>query len=269
MKRTKLGSMCVLVGLGLAAAGPAMGNVVNFEEFTALWAGSDGSGGFTSKGVSFANSYTDYGGGSFAWDGWAVSNHTDTSTPGYTNQFSAIPGGGAGGSAFYGVSYVPGYDTGPTLLLPDGSMLVSMKITNTTYAALSMLQGDAYGKKFGGADGHAPDWFRLTVTGLDDAAASIGSVDFYLADYRFEDDALDYVVQEWTVVDLTPLAAARGLRFELASSDVGVFGMNTPAYFAMDNLVFVPESASAVLLMAGAALIRRRGLSGEEGGNAR
>lgn len=269
MKRASVMRVFVVAVLGLVSAGSATGRVVDFEEFTALWMGADGSGGFTSEGVFFANSYTDYGGGFYAWDGWAVSNHTDTTTAGYTNQFSAITGGGAGGSAFYGVSYVSAYATEPTILLPDNSMPVSMEVTNTTYAALSMLHGDAYGKKFGGADGHDPDWFKLTVTGLDDAAASVGSVDYYLADYRFEDDGQDHIVQDWARVDLTPLAAARALRFELTSSDVGAFGMNTPAYFAMDNLVFVPEPATALLILAGAVLLRRRGLSGEEGGNAR
>ncbi len=269
MKRASMMRVFVVAVLGPVSAGSTMGREVDFEEFTDLWIGADGSGGFTSEGVSFTNSYTDYGGGFFAWEGWAVSNHTDTTTAGYTNQFSAITGSGAGGSAFYGVSYVSGYETEPTVLLSDDSMPVSMEVTNTTYAALSVLQGDAYGKKFGGTDGHDPDWFKLTITGLDDAAASIGSVEFYLADYRFEDDALDYVVQQWTLVDLTPLAVARVLRFELTSSDVGVFGMNTPAYFAMDNLVFVPEPAVALLLMAGAASMRRRGLSGGEGVGAR
>ncbi len=269
MKQVTRMGMCAVVVLGLASAVSATGHTVDFEEFTGLWVGADGSGGFTSQGVSFANTYTDYGGGFFTWDGWAVSNHADTTTGDYTNQFSAIPGAGAGGSAFYGVCYVSGYEPGPSVLLPAGATLVSMEVTNTTYAALSMLHGDGFARKFGGADGHEPDWFRLTIIGLDDDAAVVGSVEFYLADYRFENDEQDYVVQQWTLVDLTPLADARALQFELASSDVGVFGMNTPAYFAMDNLVFVPEPAGFLLLIAAAAMLRRRGLSGGEGGNAR
>jgi hypothetical protein len=260
---------CILAALGLAAATPAAGNQVHFEEFTGLWYGADGSGGFTSQGVFFENTYTDYGGGFFAWSGWAVSNHTDTTTPGYGNQFSAITGGGAAGSAFYGVSFVVGSDSEPTVLLPARAEPVSMQITNTTYAALSMLHGDGFAKKFGGTDGHDPDWFKLTVTGLDDGGASVGTVELYLADYRFEDDGQDYIVQEWTDLDLTPLAAARALRFELSSSDVGTYGINTPAYFAMDNLVFVPEPTSALLLLGAAGLLRRRVLSEGKGAKAR
>jgi len=65
-----------------------------------------------------------------------------------------------------------------------------------------------------------------------------GSVDFYLADYRFQDPELNYIVHSWTTVDLTDLGNATTLVFGLNSSDVDeVFGMLTPAYFALDNLV--------------------------------
>ena len=48
------------------------------------------------------------------------------------------------------------------------------------------------------------------------------------------------------------------IRFTMSSSDNGMFGMNTPAYFAMDNLV-VPEPSSLTLgALAGLTLLRRR-----------
>ena len=49
---------------------------------------------------------------------------------------------------------------------------------------------------------------------------------------------LAFLIFSWTTVDLTPLGNARYLLFDLNSSDVGQFGMNTPAYFAMDNLTW-------------------------------
>ncbi|MBK8880763.1 MAG: T9SS type A sorting domain-containing protein [Haliscomenobacter sp.] len=36
--------------------------------------------------------------------------------------------------------------------------------------------------------------------------------------------------------DLSPLGAGRQPFFSLSSSDVGLFGMNTPAYFCMDHI---------------------------------
>jgi len=56
-----------------------------------------------------------------------------------------------------------------------------------------------------------------------------------LADYRFEDNAEDYILNEWIYVDLTVLGEVDSLQFSLTSSDTGAVGMNTPAYFCIDN----------------------------------
>ena len=64
----------------------------------------------------------------------------------------------------------------------------------------------------------------------------MGSVDFYLADFRSGDAPLGYVVETWRNVNLTSLYSAQALSFTLTSSDNGAFGMNTPAYFAADDL---------------------------------
>jgi hypothetical protein len=157
------------------------------------------------------------------------------------NQYSAynLPNGGGDGSANYGVAF--NFQLGDAyVLLPDGTMPASVRVTNTTYAALSMRDGDMFAKQFGGPDGTDPDFFVLTVHGLDANGVATGSVEFFLADYRFQDPNLNYIVSSWTTVDLTPLGNASSLAFELTSSDIGPFGMNTPAYFAIDNLVVTP-----------------------------
>ena len=58
--------------------------------------------------------------------------------------------------------------------------------------------------------------------------AQVATKDFYLAQNG------EYVVG-WTYVDLSELGEIDGLTFEMSSSDTGTYGMNTPAYFAMDN----------------------------------
>ena len=101
--------------------------------------------------------------------------------------------------------------------------------------------------------------FLLTITGLDGDGKPLGAVEVYLADYRFEDNALDTLVDRWTEVDLSALSSSRSLSFGLDSTDVGPFGMNTPAYFAVDNLHLVPEPTVSALLAIGAlAACRRR-----------
>ncbi|MCG8574576.1 MAG: DUF4465 domain-containing protein, partial [Flavobacteriales bacterium] len=182
--------------------------------------------------------------GSFS--GWSVSNTSDVTTPGWTNQFSAITGEGHS-SDQYGVCYVTPWNNNRLFYEEEETPTFGgMYVTNTTYAYLSMLNGDSFAKKFGedtsatgvidGTNGE--DWFLLTIYGLGlDSLPTGDSVNFYLADYRFENDGDDYIVDSWEYVDLTSLGSVHGLDFVLTSSDTaGGFGMNTPAYFAMDDI---------------------------------
>jgi hypothetical protein len=262
-----IAAFAALACLSTVAHGEVL--LVNFEELdlspNSYWNGADGRGGFSSRGVSFNNSYnTDWG----SWSGWAYSNVQDSTTHGWTNQYAAFPGTGYDSSSNYAVGYVGDPYYGgviPSITLPDGWRVQSARFTNTTYAALSMRYGDAFAKKFGGDDGTKPDYFKLIVTGKDATGQPVGTVEFYLADYRFENNADDYIVGTWQYCDLSALSKARILEFTLESSDVGDWGMNTPAYFAMDNLTLVPEPSSALLLAIGLGTIvlgrwwRRRG----------
>jgi hypothetical protein len=219
-----------------------LAQTIDFEDLTlapqSFYNGSDGAGGFVSQGAFFNNNYDAQFG---SWSGWSYSNQTDVTTPGFVNQYSAynLPDGGGDSSPNYGVAY-NGQFGDAYIRLPDGTAPVSVRVTNTTYAALSMRDGDMFAKKFGGPDGTDPDFFILTIYGLDDTGAVSSSVAFFLANYTFQDPALNYIVSLWTTIDLTPLGNVRGLAFGLISSDIGPFGMNTPAYFAIDNLVVTP-----------------------------
>jgi hypothetical protein len=233
-----------LIAITISTAGAAQINI-DFDELPLdaaqlFYNGSDGAGGFASKGATFNNDFHPTFG---SWRGWSYSRATDTTTPGFGNQYSAFPGSGAGGSEKYAVAFSSA-DGGegsvvPELTLPLNWEPVALKIANTTYAALSMQRGDGFAKQFGGPSGNDPDWFRLCIAGLDSSHELIGMVEFYLADYRFSDAADDRIVDTWTKVDLSPLQSAgvSKLQFRLDSSDVGPFGLNTPAYFAMDDLL--------------------------------
>jgi len=204
---------------------------------------------FTSGGATFNHRFTNYGSGYFS-SGWTYSNQTDTTMPGYTNQYSSYAGTGQGGSSNYAVAY-----DGPiSVSFTTPTALTGAWFTNTTYAALSMRDGDSFAKAFGGAFGNDADFFTLTISGYN-GGNSTGSVDFFLADYRFADNSQDYIVKDWTFVGLQSLGAVDRLAFSLDSSDTGSFGMNTPAYFAMDTLAPVPEPEQVALLLAGLAVV--------------
>jgi hypothetical protein len=215
--------------------------------------------GFFSGGAFFNNDFQDFG--SFtAWSGFALSRETDTTTAGFGNQYSAFAGSGFGGSSQFAVAYNDNFNPAPRIILPAGEIPLSIQITNITYAALSMRDGDFAAKKFGGTSGNDPDFFKLTIQGLNASNTVTGSVDFYLADYRFANNALDYIVNTWTTVDLSSLpATTTALQLNFTSSDVGQFGINTPTYAAVDQLITtVPEPASTLLCIAGLSLLTTR-----------
>ncbi len=223
--------LCLLFSLGLNAQ-----TTSTFEEFVmeadTFLNGSDGTVAFHSGNAIFpVNHNFDWG----SWSGWAISNTTDVTSAGYTNQYSSITGGGYDQSAQYAVGFVSGSSR---IELSDdaiGGAVEGFYITNGTYPYLSMLNGDGFAKKFGGETGDDPDYFLLTIKGYYQGAVNSDSVDFYLADYRFEDNSQDYIVDEWTFIDLTSLGPVDSLIFTLNSSDSGMFGINTPGYFCIDN----------------------------------
>lgn len=270
----------LVAALLLSLAGSARAGTLDFEDLglnlpidgnafydgrSAFDAGDPDATAFGSQGATFANDFDDFGGGC-CWQGWAYSQTTDTTTGGPGNQYSAVPGSGVAGSATYGVGYTGGVEgvTDIVKITLDQQREVSGAwFTNTTWAARSMQNGDSFAKQYGGASGDDPDFLALTISGFDAGGGLTGAVEFLLADYRFADNALDYVVLDWEFVDLTSLGAVASLDFTIASSDLAFGFINTPAYFAMDDLLIVPEPGTGLLLGLGLCSLgltpRRRG----------
>ena len=114
--------------------------------------GNDGVGAFDFGGTTFDYNYN--AAGSY-FSGFAISNETDVTTPGFGNQYSAYTGSGANGSTNFAIFYDfsnGGINTNDATVGID-----SFELTNTTYSYLSMRDGDGYGKVFGSiydADGN-------------------------------------------------------------------------------------------------------------------
>lgn len=134
-------------------------------------------------------------------------------------------------------------NSGFRLMTPiDGSLqVVQLRISNSTYAYNSMKFGDFVGKKFSAAD---KDSFVLIITGFSNEVKKF-SKRVYLADYRFADTNKNFMLDTWQLVKFNQNETADSLSFTLVSSDNGQFGMNTPAFFVMDN-VTVSEFTGSV-----------------------
>ncbi len=279
--------LAALVLAGLTQSG-AFAAFLNYSDLTlspeSYNNGSYSSGYFESNDFFYSYAGGDSGGYQW-WAGMAYSNITDNTTPGYANQFSAITGGGLDSDAqtVAGETYVIAYqDTyqgiNPSVdLNPESGSDIQIDgiyLTNTTYAYLAIKDGNdgseyPYVKKFGGESGDDKDFFYVTITGYDKDYNQTGTYDFYLADYRFDDNDLDYVIDAWTYVDFKEAGFTMGttsFTLEFVTSDVGDYGANTPFYAALGgmNVSVIPEpSAYAALfgaLSLGFVLMRRRAL---------
>lgn len=244
----------------IAAAGSAHGTTVSFEDVTLpasgyfngdpgnLTAGQSVSEPIDSGGVAFGNTFgiDSYGDYDYPyWYGFSVSNVVDTTDPDFTNQYAAYPGGGYQ-SQNYGVAYGDGAE----FTLPAASRVAGFRIANTTYAYLSMTVADPYG--FSTPLSAPGGFFRVTAAGFLGGSAT-GSAEFFLADLRTVSSP--GVVASWAWFDLSGLGLVDRVAFSFAGSDTGPYGLNTPAYFAMDALVFtVPEPSAFALLACGGAL---------------
>ncbi len=227
---------------------------IDFEDLNAYtdsgrsyYNGDSGSGpnsnGWTSGGVFFSNTYSfdpvyNYS----SWSGWSYSNVNNPNTAGYGNQYASAAGTGIGGSGNYALAYGDSFHDAPYFNLPTDQRIESLWISNTTYTYFSMKNGDIFAKKFGGASGQDPDFFKVTFTGYQGLGATgqtTGTADFYLADYRNVNNAPDYIVEDWRWVDLSSLGVARSVSLSFAGSDVTY----TPTYAAFDNITLsaVPE----------------------------
>ena len=168
------------------------------------------------------------------------SNTTDTTTSGFANLSSSKAGSGYMESENYVIGKSGSYIT------YDVPRDFTAFISNSTYAANSMRDGDAFAKKFTNAD---QDFLKLHFYGYLNGTL-IDSSMLYLADFTHSDSTLDYIVNvtpgfDWQYIEI-PSSNVDSVVFKLESSDMGAFGMNTPDFFCMDNVGSYPLSNGTI-----------------------
>jgi hypothetical protein len=263
----------VIVLLLGAAAGPSRVGadvVITFEDLTVPAAGFfNGNTGtispgqsvttpWTSGSVAFANTFGIDG--DFEYSYWGGFSYSNVAAPGaafFTNQYASNPGGGYN-SSNYAVSYQSLFpEFLPAITLPLPMTVSGFRIANTTYAYGSMRDGDGFSQPLAAGTG----WFATIATGFLGSSVT-GSATYSLGDLR--GDPAPGILAGWGWFDLEPLGVVDRVEFTFAGSDVGDYGLNTPTYFAMDDLtlVAVPEPGAWALLVGGAAawvVLRGRG----------
>ncbi len=185
------------------------------------------------------------------WNGVGLSTLVDTTTEGFANEGAAYTGGGANFSGeivpggAYGIVF-PFFENTSEIALSAYYSLQGMYITNTTYAALAMLNGNGVSRQF-----EQGDWFQMTITGLDSDENVTGQLFVFLADYRSSNPDDHYILDEWEWIDMSGFGeSTANLRFSFYSSDVGEYGINTPTYVAIDNVVLTAKALAGAVPVA-------------------
>ncbi len=169
------------------------------------------------------------------WGGFTASNRTDVTQTGLNAQYTAVTGCGYDGSSQYAVAYTMGVQTDVYAADGQSHTVTGCYVTNNLWTYEDMVQGGYGEPPYGGTSGNDPDWFKVTATGKNAGGQVVGTLDFYLADFRFANNADDYVLDTWEWFDLSPLGSVATISFSLSSSRGSGYNMLTPAYFCMDN----------------------------------
>ncbi len=181
------------------------------------------------------------------WTGFTPSrvSCTDVQSDWYSNQFQILTGGGMDGVGTpFIVSFWNSSETDETAL-EDRSCHIyysdqiggvhypftpqSVYVQNTGYGYYIMRDGNSFSRAF-----TTGDYFKLIAHGVH-ADGTETTADFYLADLRESNTGAQYA-NDWTQFSLSGLGEVTDIYFTMESTDTGMWGMNTPAYFALDCL---------------------------------
>jgi len=214
---------------------------IDFEGTTLGSLGYNNQLRYSADGASFNNNYmAEYD----SWDGFAFSClGSDKYVSFNPDQYMVYSSTGeikkdAGhDSDKFAIGYGSDYSGWPTITFDKSVKVKSLWLNNTAYVYNTVKDGNQFSKKF-----EKGDWFLLTIEGYagSDDVEPVYSKEFYLADYRNEFQAYWYIVSDWTLCDafVNSDATVKKLVFKMSSTDNGDYGMNTPSYFALDDLKF-------------------------------
>jgi len=155
------------------------------------------------------------------WYGFAYSQMHDITTPGYENEFSVYALNDEEENKFMVGYFAPWEGQSIDITFSQPVKDLSFDVANTTWAALAMKDGRVPARKF-----TETDWFELTikVTSTD----AIETIIIKMGDGT-------KITNVWNNIQVQSNNITK-LEFSLDSSDTGMFGINTPTYFCIDNI---------------------------------
>jgi len=206
-------------------------DVVDFEEFelapNTAWNGDPDA----EDGSSFSSSYLTLYNINIPdwsyWEGFAYTNGTDVNTYGYSN-LSAIVGSGNGNSENYVTCYMGYYNMSGLKIDTEHSGDFTNR--GAYFCLPTYVSKYIDDENISFAENHF--YYSVKITAYA-AGEEIDNREIVMADFR--EDA-SYKMDDWTFVDLSWIANADSLYFLAIGNDTaGGWGLNTPAYFCMDD----------------------------------
>lgn len=259
-KTLTIKTLACAAALAAAFATNASADIINFSDLSlpleSFWNGSDQSGYFESNGIVYYNEYnSEYG----SYAGATYSNITQYTAGTLYNgsgQYAAAPLGGLSKDGttdpneIYSVIYVdhnysmfaeaPVIDLSALESSVDGIYLSNTSLTVDVLTSPKYESNPAHPFTDG-------DWMKISIYGYDANMSEIGTVEFYLADYR---DGKTDIVKDWQYVSFEAFTGdVKFLNFEITSSDNGEWGMNTPSFVAVGGFsTAVPEPSTCAAI---------------------
>ncbi|ATV28853.1 secretion protein [Prevotella intermedia] len=207
------------------------------------WNGAKGNGYFLSGSYKFHNGAKPNQ--NYFYD-CMYSNETATTYSGLQDQWRNIVGKGYDNSENYGISY-PQEGTIDVMNKENGDNIRGFYVTNTAWVYDAVKKGDGMSDVAGGFQ--KGDYFKLIIKGKK-ADNTESQVEYYLADYRAENEADHYVLDTWQWVDLSSLGEVKSVSFKMEGTKKNNWGLTTPTYFAFDNFNGVRNEKAGVAVAA-------------------
>ncbi|TWU50776.1 PEP-CTERM motif protein [Rubripirellula tenax] len=230
-----------------------------------IFGGNDISSTFSAGGVAFNNTFND----AFAsFQGFALSQRglsqwSSGSFAEFFNGNDTVSANGIGNFASSRWVVAFGDYSGPDdplaniasiMEAPANSVFDSLYVNNTRTTTHVLTTGNSSARAFGSINQDE----KFTARFIDLSPGSNGSnfVEVELASFVNATSTLS-IVDDWMRVDLSGLGGATRIGIDFTSTDEGAFGLNTPAYVAVDNIlvVSVPEPSTWLMLAMGCGML--------------